>query len=141
MAGQVIRFLLHALLLIAALRVHVVSAQRLRLDQVVSRAVNRANERETARVSEVIASESYLEIQSKFHFELRLRAGPAGLSPRLGRAARRKPSVALGTAEHAAKYYRGGNWRGTRYHAGGAGSTRPVLRLPASFPDFDSGQS
>jgi outer membrane protein TolC len=83
-------FLLHALVLIAALGVPVVSAQPLTLDQVVSRAVKRANERETARVSAAIASEQYLESQSKFHFELRPRAGlmafsnPALLASSLG---------------------------------------------------------
>jgi outer membrane protein TolC len=83
-------FLWHVLLLIAALSVHVVSAQPLTLDEVVSRAVKRANGRETARVSAAIASEQYLESQSKFHFELRPRAGlmafsnPALLASSLG---------------------------------------------------------
>ena len=73
MAGPV-KFLLRALLLIAALSVRVVSAQPLTLDQVVSRAVNRANERETARVSGAIASGRYLDSQSKSNLE-RPRAG------------------------------------------------------------------
>ena len=90
MGPPVMTFLLHSLLLIAALGVPVVSAQPLTLDQVVSRAVKRANERETARVSAAIASEQYLESQSKFHFELRPRAGlmafsnPALLASSLG---------------------------------------------------------
>ena len=90
MGGLVMRFLLQALLLIAVLGGPVVSAQQLTLDQVVSRAVNRANEREAARVSEAVASERYLENQSKFHLELRPRAGlltfshPALLASSLG---------------------------------------------------------
>jgi outer membrane protein TolC len=90
MSAPVMTFLLRALLLIAALGVHVVSAQPLTLDQVVSRAVKRANDRETARVSAAIASEQYLESQSKFHLELRPRAGlmafsnPALLASSLG---------------------------------------------------------
>jgi outer membrane protein TolC len=76
--------------MMAALGVGVGCAQPLTLEQVVSRAVNRANERETARVSAAIANERYLENQSKFHFELRPRIGvmafshPALLASSLG---------------------------------------------------------
>src|SRR6266567_2036291 len=68
-------FLWYTPLLIAALGGRIASAQTLTLDQVVSRAVNRAKERETARVSAAVANERYLESQSKFHFELRPRVG------------------------------------------------------------------
>ena len=77
-------------LLIGAAGVSIVSAQTLTLDDVVSRAVNRASERETARVSAAVANERYLESQSKFHFELRPRIGllafsnPALLATSLG---------------------------------------------------------
>ena len=83
-------FLWYTLLLIAALGARIASAQTLTLEQVVSRAVNRAKERETARVSAAVANERYLESQSKFHFELRPRVGllafshPALLASSLG---------------------------------------------------------
>ena len=83
-------FLWYTPLLIAALGGRIASAQTLTLDQVVSRAVNRAKERETARVSAAVANERYLESQSKFHFELRPRVGllafshPALLASSLG---------------------------------------------------------
>jgi outer membrane protein TolC len=83
-------FLLYTPLLIVALGGPIVSAQTLTLDDVVSRAVNRANERQAARVSAAVANERYLESQSKFHFELRPRIGllafshPALLATSLG---------------------------------------------------------
>jgi outer membrane protein TolC len=83
-------FLWYISLLIVALGGPIASAQTLTLDDVVSRAVNRANERETARVSAAVAGERYLESQSKFHLELRPRIGllafshPALLATSLG---------------------------------------------------------
>jgi outer membrane protein TolC len=63
----------YRLLLVAGLGTCVASAQTVTLDQVIAQAVNRAREREGARVSAAIANEGYLETQSKFHFELRPR--------------------------------------------------------------------
>ncbi len=82
--------LFYALLLIALPGARAAPAQALTLDQVVHRAVDRVKQRETERVSAARAGERYLESQSKFHFELRPRAGllafshPALLASSLG---------------------------------------------------------
>src|SRR5687768_8340564 len=82
--------LLSSMIVVAGVIAAQASAQSLTFEQVIHRALDRSTERERARLATALATEHYLEAQSKFRWEFRPRVGlltfssPALLASNIG---------------------------------------------------------